>query len=297
MSRSIRILQVDAFSTRPLGGNPAGVVLDADSLSDGDMQRVAREMNCAETAFVSRETAAGADLRLRWFTPTGHEIAFCGHATVATVHALAEARRLSGDRIVFDTRGGLLPVRVERSEGRAQVWLEPRLATCAAYPGALPEVIAALGTAALGGWARPALTSDRDLLLPLSGLAALRRLQPDVGAIGRLATAENLRGICCVALEGIDPGSLTHCRFFAPHVGIPEDPVTGSVHAAMALWLWEARALAAEGGIARFTAEQGDLLGRPGRLDVELHLERGQPGRVRVGGGAVTVLSGALRLD
>ena len=93
------------------------------------------------------------------------------------------------------------------------------------------------------------------------------------------------------------PGSRTHSRFFAPHLGIPEDPVTGSVHAAIPVWLWEAGVLRAEGGIARFTAEQGDGLGRPGRLRIELSLEGGRPARVRVGGEAVTVLTGTLRLD
>ncbi len=297
MSRSIPILQVDAFTARPFGGNPAGVVPDADGLSDDDMRRIAGEMNLAETAFLSRPTDPGADFRLRWFTPTGHEISFCGHATVATAHALAEAGRVRGDRIVFDTLGGPLPVTVERGDGRAVIWLEPRLPSCAPHGGPLPGVLGALGVTTVGDWAQPALTSDRDLLVPMPALAVLRRLSPDMGAIARTAAAGNLRGICAVALGGIDPGSRTHCRFFAPHVGIPEDLVTGSVHAAIPVWLREAGVLPVESEVARFTAEQGDFLGRPGRLRLELHVEGGQLARVRVGGEAVTTLIGTLRLD
>jgi PhzF family phenazine biosynthesis protein len=297
MARAIPILQVDAFATRPFGGNPAGVVLDADALSVSDMQRIAAEMNVAETAFVSATAAAGADLRLCWFTPSGHEIAFCGHATVATAHALAEAGRLRGDRVVFDTLGGLLPARAERGDSRLVIWLEPPLPECRPYAGAVRDVLHTLGVTALGDWARPALTSERDLLLPMPALAPLERLSPDLSALARAATAERLRGVCAVAREGVDPGSRTHSRFFAPHLGIPEDPVTGSVHAAIPVWLWEAGILPVEGGIARFTAEQGDCLGRPGRLRIELGVEGGRPARVRVGGEAVTVLTGTLRLE
>jgi PhzF family phenazine biosynthesis protein len=82
-----------------------------------------------------------------------------------------------------------------------------------------------------------------------------------------------------------------------PHYGIPEDPVTGSVHAAIPVWLWQAGLLTAAGGVTRFQAEQGDCLGRPGRLQVELYLADGRAARVRVGGQAVTVLTGKLRLE
>jgi len=297
MRRSIPVLQVDAFSARPFGGNPAGVVLDAEGLSDIDMQRIAAEMKLPETAFVSRADGPGSGLRLRWFTPTGHEIAFCGHATVATVHALSETGRLREDRIVFDTVGGPLPVRVESDRGRVFIWLEPRLPICSRYTGALPLVLGALGTATLGDWAPPALTSDGDLLLAIPGFAPLRRLTPDPGALARVAVADKLRGVCVVALEGVDPGSRTHLRFFAPHLGIAEDPVTGSVHAALPVWLWQAGRLAGDSEAIRFTAEQGDVLGRPGRLTVELYLDRQRPARVRVGGEAVTTISGMLHLD
>jgi PhzF family phenazine biosynthesis protein len=296
--RSIPIRQVDAFTARPFHGNPAGVVLDADDLSDLDMRRIAREMNVAETAFVSQPGGGGAAPRLRWFTPTGYEVTFCGHATVAAVHALKESGALGGDHIVFDTAGGPLAARVgPDGGGRILIWLEPRLPVCSGYAGPLGQVLGALGVERLGEWATPALTGEGDLLLPLPGLAALQGLRPDPASLTRAALGAKLRGICAVALEGVEPGSRTHSRFFAPHLGIAEDPVTGSVHAALPLWLRAAGRLAGDAQVIRFTAEQGDAIGRPGRLVLELYLEHGQPARVRVGGEAVTTLTGTLRLD
>jgi len=296
MPRSVPVVQVDAFTARPFSGNPAGVVLDADELSTLDMQRIAAEMNVSETAFLSRAAGPGSGPRLRWFTPTGHEVAFCGHATVATVHALRESGGLRENRITFETVGGPLAVQVELG-ARVMIWLEPALPRCSGFTGELGDVLAALGIATLGGWAPPALTSEGDLLVPMPALAPLRRLAPDLGALSRTAAAGKLRGICAVALEGVDPSSKTHSRFFAPHLGVAEDPVTGSVHAALPVWLRQAGHLAGDGEVIRFVAEQGDGLGRPGRLTVELSLERGRPARVRVGGEAVTTLTGRLRLD
>jgi PhzF family phenazine biosynthesis protein len=100
-----------------------------------------------------------------------------------------------------------------------------------------------------------------------------------------------------VSRETVDPGSGSHCRFFAPHYGIPEDIVTGSVHSSLGVWLLEAGTLPAANGRLVFTAEQGDGLGRPGRLQVELTVKAGHAARVRVGGSAVTVLTGTLRSD
>ena len=299
MSRLVEIWQVDAFTTRPFSGNPAGVVLDASGLSDAEMQKIAAEMNVAETAFVTPATRPGHDLRLRWFTPSGKEIAFCGHATVATGHLLAETGRLSRDRVVFDTLGGTLPVAVSATAERIVVWLEPALPPCAPYVEPLPPVLDALriGTEGVASWARPALTGERDLLITTAGLEVLKSLAPDMTRLARLGDERRIRGFCLTSRETLDRDSLIHSRFFAPHYGIPEDPVTGSVHAAIPVWLWEAGLLKAVGDVAGFQAEQGDSLGRPGRPQVELYVADGRPTRVRVGGQAVTVLTGSIRVE
>jgi PhzF family phenazine biosynthesis protein len=139
------------------------------------------------------------------------------------------------------------------------------------------------------------VTPDGDLLLPVSDLATLRRLAPDMSRLAALRTAQQARGVCCVSRETVEPGSGSHCRFFAPHYGLPEDIVTGSVHSAVGLWLLDAGVIPAAEGRAVIRAEQGDGLGRPGRLHIELTVAGGRVRRVRVGGHAVTVLSASLR--
>lgn len=185
MTRLVEVWQVDAFTTRPFAGNPAGVVLDADGLSDEAMQKIAAEMNVAETAFVTPATRPGHDLKLRWFTPSGKEITFCGHATVATVHLLVETGRLNRDRVVFDTLGGTLAVAISAAPTGPVIWLEPALPACVPYAEPLGPVLDALGMAAsgLGSWALPTLTPERDLLLPATGLAVLKSLAPDMNRL------------------------------------------------------------------------------------------------------------------
>ena len=119
----VRIYQMDAFTHIPFGGNPAGVVSDADGLTDDQMQKIAREMNCSETAFVLSTDTKGADLRVRFFTPT-EEIDLCGHATVSTFVALGLESRFGRDlpcTVIQETRAGLLPVMISRdTDGKVQ---------------------------------------------------------------------------------------------------------------------------------------------------------------------------------
>ncbi len=302
MSRTVPIVRIDVFTARPFAGNPAAAVLDADGLSDPEMQQIAGEMGVAGTAFVSAAHNTGADFRLRMFTPQ-REVGYSGHTTVGAAHSLLEAGRLGGGRVTFETPGGLLPVEVERRDGGALFWLEPPRPALAPFEGPLHDTLEALGLAPshLGVWAFPAVTPDTDGLLPVDELETLRQLAPDMNRLARLGGMHQFRGFCVVAPKGLEPASATHSRFFVPHYGIPEDIVTGSVHSAIGVWLLEAGRLQSARGLAAFTAEQGDFLGRPGRLSVEVRVKTGADGReravgVRVGGRAVTVLKGSLLL-
>ncbi|HTY78740.1 MAG TPA: PhzF family phenazine biosynthesis protein [Candidatus Bathyarchaeia archaeon] len=289
----IAILQVDAFTERAFGGNPAVVVLDAAALSERQMQAIAMEMRAAGTAFLTPATRPECQWRLRWFTPT-REIAYSGHTTLAAVHALAESGRLKGDHVVFETLSGPLGASVITGRERRLIWLEPRVPELHPFTGQLAHVREALGLSAAAGWAHAVTTPDHDLLVPVAGLDVLASVRPNLPALGEVAAHAGVRGVCLVSRETRDPGSATHCRFFAPHFGIPEDIVTGSVHSSIGVWLHAAGLLHADGALAAFTAEQGDGLGRPGRLRVELQLQGGAVARVRVGGGAVTVMAGNM---
>ncbi len=119
MSRVLPIARVDVFASRPFTGNPAAAVLDADGLTEADMQAIAREMRAPGTSFVSRAARPDADYVLRKFTPT-REVAYSGHTTLGAVRTLLDAGRLSGDRVVFATTQGLLPVGDRAERGRAR---------------------------------------------------------------------------------------------------------------------------------------------------------------------------------
>jgi PhzF family phenazine biosynthesis protein len=295
--RTIEVVLVDAFTSTPFAGNPAAVVPDARALDAAAMRLVAAEMARPATAFVWPATADG-ERGLRWFSPTGVELTLCGHGTVAAAHALAARGEVSDGRIAFAAPRHRLSVTLEGTGPGATAWFEPDCPRWTPETADLGPMLDALGlpAAAIAAWAPPARTVEHDLLLPVTGLGALAPLAPDLGRLGQVATALGIRGVFLTARETREPEALTHSRMFAPHIGIPEDPATGSTHAAVGVWLWETGVLRADDGVARFRGEQGDFRGRPGRVVVEVHGAHRRATRVRIGGQAVIVLTGILRL-
>ena len=261
----LKIVQVDAFTNRAFGGNPAAVCVLPAAAADRWMQDVAREMNLAETAFLHPEDGGG-DYRLRWFTPTV-EVALCGHATVASAHVLWEDGHLpAGKQARFHTKSGLL------TADRAGEWIE--LDFPATPPTATPPPSSL--AAALCVTPRWVGRSKFDYLAEVDSEDVVRSLAPDLTALQQI-DARGLIVTSRAVTEGFDFVS----RFFAPRVGVPEDPVTGSAHCALAPF-WSERLhrtamtgyqASARGGVVRVRCA-GD--------------------RVVLGGQAVTVLRGEL---
>jgi trans-2,3-dihydro-3-hydroxyanthranilate isomerase len=217
---------------------------------------------------------------------------------VAAAHVLAARGEAPHGQLIFQSPRHRLAIALEGSGASRTAWFEPDCPRWASERGDLAPFLEVLGlpARAVAGWAPPARTSEQDLLIPVAGLEVLRTLAPDLASLGRLARDRGVRGVVLTARETREPGALTHTRNFIPHFGIPEDPATGSSHAAIGVWLWETGGLAAADGVARFRAEQGDFQGRPGRIAVEVHGVPGRATRVRVGGQAVIVLTGTLSL-
>ncbi len=208
--------QIDAFTDRPFRGNPAAVCLLAEEADDAWMQSVAAEMNLAETAFV-RQLAEGYSLR--WFTPEV-EVDLCGHATLATAHALWTELGLSPEvPLEFHTRSGLLTC---RRNSRLIEMDFPALAVAPADPR--PELLAALGIDK--AWTGRTTFDD---VVGVADASLVRTLRPDFRRLADVTT----RGVIVTApVDGPDADFVS--RFFAPRVGIDEDPVTGSAHCALA---------------------------------------------------------------
>lgn len=216
MAVSIPILQIDAFTSEPFKGNPAAVCLLAEPQDETWMQHIAAEMNLSETAFV---TPRGNDFGLRWFTPTT-EVDLCGHATLASAHALWEEGWLDRAKHArFHTRSGELGARLHAD------WIEMDFPVKIAEPAPPPgKLLSALGAEE----AEEVRFNGMDYLVVLRSAARLRQLAPDAGSLATIAA----RG-CIVTAPSDRPPYDFLSRFFAPRVGIAEDPVTGSAHCAL----------------------------------------------------------------
>ncbi len=286
---------VDAFANHPFQGNPAVVVPQADGLSNLQMQQIAREVNCSETAFVLQPTVPEADFRLRWFTPT-QEVDLCGHATIATLHALAQEGRFNLQRgatqlLYLETRSGVLKVTVDYTQdSRPWVWLTlPDCTFDAISPTLIQQLTAILGYPEGMAFVEAAIDSqNRDVLMSIAHLHQLQGLTPDMVRLCELGQQQGWRGVCVYTQETVESDSDAHSRFFAPQSGINEDPVTGSVSGPLALVL-NRKSMSKDSKAWRF--EQGDCLGRAGRLFIEL-----QGDIPKLGGQAITVMRGELYL-
>jgi PhzF family phenazine biosynthesis protein len=264
---SLRITQVDAFTNKPFAGNPAGVCILPKAADEAWMLNVAREMNLAETAFLVPQRD-GYDLR--WFTPAV-EVDLCGHATLASAHVLWEDRHLKPDvQARFHTRSGLL------TADRRDAWIELDFPATPAAPASLPAGL----SDAIGAKAQFVGRSKFDYLVELESEDVVRRLKPDLGAIARIEA----RGVIVTSRTNGTSKYDFVSRFFAPQAGVPEDPVTGSAHCALAPY-WAAKL-----GKKELVAFQASTRGGEIRL-------RLVGDRVRLGGQAVTVLRGELTTD
>jgi PhzF family phenazine biosynthesis protein len=259
------ITVVDAFTDQAFSGNPAAVCILPAPASETWMKLVAREMNLAETAFLHRVADGYA---LRWLTPTV-EVDLCGHATLASAHVLWQDAHLPrGGTARFHTRSGLLTAAPDGE--RIVLDFPARVAAQVTPPESL---LAALGI----GAPRWVGKNEYDYLVEVAGEAEVRALAPDHGSLARLP----VRGVIVTSLADAGRPYDFVSRFFAPGSGIPEDPVTGSAHCALAPY-WRPRL-----GRNTMTGYQASARGGTVRTSV-------QADRVRLAGTAVTVMRGML---
>jgi PhzF family phenazine biosynthesis protein len=259
----IEIFQVDAFTGKPFSGNPAGVCILEEERDEDWMQKVAREMNLSETAFILKHRDGFA---LRWFTPRV-EVELCGHATLASAHILWERGYVNpGERVRFYTCSGILDA-VRKGD-----WIELDFPAEPEKPAkAPPELARALGV-------KPKYVGKNrfDYLVEMESEETLQNLRPDFTLLGAVPT----RGVIVTCLSSTPEYDFVS-RFFAPRAGVNEDPVTGSSHCCLGPF-WSSRLNKTE-----FVAYQASPRG--GVLKIRL-----KGNRVFLGGRGVTVLHGEL---
>ena len=290
---SLRFRQVDAFTSQPFRGNPVAVVLGADALSSEQMQRIAAWTNLSETTFVLAPTVAAPAYRLRIFTPV-HELSFAGHPTIGSCHAVVEAGIAVPEdgRLVQQCGAGNLRLEISGAGRDRWIYVEaPQAALAGEYPALRGGISRALGAEVDASLAPTAFRNGPCwLFVHVESEADLAGLAPDFAAVAALSAQHAVTGIA--AFSFAEPGEFAvHLRCFAPAVGVPEDPVTGSVNAALPAYLAHHGLLSRVG--REYFATQGRELGRDGRVHVRVLDERG---RSAIGGQAVTVVEGELRV-
>lgn len=268
----IKVYHYDAFASRPGMGNPAGIVLDGDRLTEEEMQRVALLVGYNETAFPVASDKA--DLRIRFFSP-GKEMDLCGHATVATIYAL-KTRGLLGDKeeLTIETRAGVLPVWVREEHGGIWITMRQAAPQFMDFEGSGEELAQAIGLSQqdLDG-ALPIVygsTGTWTLLVPVRGLEAFKRMRPDNQRFPQILKKLPGASVHPLCLEVYDPGAQMHGRHFSsPTSGTVEDPVTGTASGVMGAYY--ARYIQKDvNGAQEYLVEQGQEIGRDGRVKVRV---------------------------
>ena len=283
-----RFKQVEAFSDRPFLGNPVAVVLDADGMTDEEMQRVASWTNLSETTFLLPPTVPEADYRLRIFTPTS-ELPFAGHPTIGSAHAALEEGVVSGASFRMECGAGILPLSVTNgSDGRRIYVQAPEAAFAGEFGEVADEVGKALGARVLPDPTPAAMNNGPTWLFVRLEDGDVAALKPDMSAVIELGRPHRLTGIAAYALLDGE-GPRVHIRCFAPAFGVNEDPVTGSANASLVARVARAGMLDTLG--REYVATQGTELGRDGRVYVRV---LDDAGHAEVGGHAVTTIEGTI---
>ena len=293
MTRKVQVHQVDAFTREPFTGNPTGVVLNADSLSEAQMLAIARELNNAETAFILAPDADDHTVRARFFTPRS-EAGFVGHATIAAQYVLS--RRHDAPRWQRQkSKAGIVDVEVRGSDEDRRIAIRrspppigrelndrERLAVLDALALASesldtripPRIVGAAGTR---------------LLIGVRGPEPLKHLKPDLARLTTLSAQIGAAGYFVFTLLPNAEDHFTEARMFCPALGIAEDPVSGNAHGLLGAYLARLGLLGRNGERARFCGVQGHSLHRPGRVEVELEFAGGELAGVWISGQAVSI--------
>jgi len=299
--RTVNVFQIDVFTDQLFAGNPAGVVLGAERLSEVEMQALARELNNSDSAFVLPPDGEDHDVRLRFFTPN-REVGFVGHASVAAHVARLAAGQGKVGTLRQKSRTGINPVVVSGSVA------QPRVSVAIPAPKFQPAIdagtrarlldIFGMDTAALDSKC-PLLVTKRTstrLMIGLRSAELLASLQPDLEELKRMTPHVGADGYFLFVRDAHGPGT-TESRLFSPVLGIPEDPVSGNAHGMLGAYLVTHGLLPVANGRARLRGYQGRSMHRPGEIEVEVEVANGEPTQIHISGTARVVFTTEITLD
>lgn len=291
---SQKFFQVDVFTDMVFGGNPLAVFTDPGNIEEALHLQIAREMNLSETTFVYPSINSEANFRIRIFTP-GKEIPFAGHPTLGTAHILWETGKIpsTNDSVVLEMGAGLIRV----SRNQEALFMKQPLPIFRDAVEDVNQVAVALSIAPSDIDTRFPIqivsTGFPALYVPLTSLQAVEKTALNLSVLREVLG--NIDMIYVFTRETLESTSTIHSRAFAPFIGIPEDPATGSAAGALGAYLVRHKVLENLDSSAIFI-EQGFEIDRPSRIQVNVEQCGEEIHSIQVGGQAITVLEGNLRI-
>lgn len=301
MTRKYNLYQIDSFAKEKFSGNPAGVITNADGLTDYEMQKIARELNNSETAFIFSSNSSEYDVHIRFFTPTS-EVPICGHATIAAHYARAVENNLNTSRVYHKTGAGILPVDIVRENGNYKITMtQGKIEFGNIIDGINKEKL--LKALKIGNSdllenyeIQIVSTGHSKVMVGIKSIETLNALQPNYDELSRLSSIIKCNGYYVFTVDSENSDILIHGRMFAPAIDINEDPVTGNANGPLGAYLVHHKLVKHNGSLFKFKAKQGEAIKRPGIIEVEVNIENKEPVEVKISGNAVIVFKSELLL-
>ena len=301
MTRKYDLYQIDSFTKDKFTGNPAGVITNADGLTDCEMQKIARELNNSETAFIFSSDSNEYDVHVRFFTPT-NEVPICGHATIAAHYARAVKNGLNTSRVYHKTGAGILPVDIiKENEDYKIVMTQGKIEFGNIIDGINKEkLLAALNIKSsdlLENYEIQIVsTGHSKVMVGIKSIETLNTLHPNYDALSKLSKVIGCNGYYVFTVDTKGNDILIHGRMFAPAIGINEDPVTGNANGPLGAYLVHHNLVKHNNSLFKFKAKQGEAINRQGIIEVEVKIENKEPVEVKVSGSAVIVFQSEITI-
>lgn len=302
MKNTYKIYQIDSFSNKKFFGNPAGVVYKADGLAEVDMQRIARELNNSETAFIFSSDSKEYDVHVRFFTPL-REVPICGHATIAAHYVIALENNFKEKTCIRQKTGaGILPVEIEPIDNSYNVIMtQGKVEFGDIINGKnLDRLVSALGIdnddLIKEAPVQIVSTGHSKVMIGIKDYKQLHNLRPDMKELNKLSDIINCNGYFVFTFDSKEKDILLKGRMFAPAIGIEEDPVTGNANGPVGAYIVKYNLVKIENDNLKFSAKQGMSIDREGTINVNVHIENSEPVKVQVSGTATVVFKTEIEL-
>nr|WP_315027673.1 PhzF family isomerase [uncultured Chryseobacterium sp.] len=296
MMKEVIVYQIDSFTKEKFKGNPAGVVLNAESLTSQEMQLIARELNNSETAFIFKPDIQedSFDYHVRYFTPTT-EVPICGHATIGALYAKAIEDQWRSCTVKINTQVGILPIYIEKRDNDYQITMtQGNFHLSPVFdPLTSKHIVQALGLKREDIDEKCpiqiASTGHSKVMIGIKSRMILNHMTPDMAALTKLSKEIGCNGYFVFTFDSDDKEILTYGRMFAPAIGISEDPVTGNANGPLGGYLIENKIIEVSGDAFKFIGKQGEAINRVGEVQVKVTVKNSKPDIIQITGNAVSV--------